>query len=79
MRLVSWNVNGLRAVLKKDFAAQFAALDADVFCVQETKMQPGQAEFTVHFQRRAQGLFRRGGVDPCAAAQRAAGYRPAGI
>ncbi len=45
MRLVSWNVNGLRAVLKKDFAAAFAAADADVFCVQETKMQPGQADF----------------------------------
>lgn len=45
MKLISWNVNGLRAALKKDFAARFAALDADVFCVQETKMQPGQAEF----------------------------------
>ncbi|MDD4850116.1 MAG: exodeoxyribonuclease III [Gemmiger sp.] len=45
MKLISWNVNGLRACLKKDFAAQFAALNADAFCVQETKMQPGQAEF----------------------------------
>lgn len=45
MKLISWNVNGLRAVLKKDFAASFAALDADVFCVQETKCQPGEADF----------------------------------
>lgn len=45
MKLVSWNVNGLRACLTHDFAASFAALDADVFSVQETKMQPGQADF----------------------------------
>ncbi len=46
MLLISWNVNGFRAVLKKGFAESFAALDADVFCLQETKMQPGQAEFS---------------------------------
>ena len=45
MKLISWNVNGLRACLTHDFAASFAALDADIFSVQETKMQPGQAEF----------------------------------
>ena len=45
MKLISWNVNGLRACLGKGFADTFAALDADVFCVQETKMQPGQADF----------------------------------
>lgn len=45
MRFISWNVNGLRAVLRKEFAAQFAALDADVFCIQETKCQPGEADF----------------------------------
>ncbi len=45
MRLISWNVNGLRACLNKGFAETFAALNADVFCVQETKMQPGQADF----------------------------------
>ncbi|WP_172136264.1 exodeoxyribonuclease III [Adlercreutzia sp. ZJ473] len=44
MRLVSWNVNGLRAVLKKDFLETFAALDADVFALQETKCQAGQVE-----------------------------------
>ena len=45
MKLVSWNVNGLRACLSHGFAESFAALDADIFCLQETKMQPGQADF----------------------------------
>lgn len=45
MKLISWNVNGLRACLTKGFAESFAALDADIFCLQETKMQPGQASF----------------------------------
>ena len=44
MKLISWNVNGLRAVVKKGFADQFAALDADVFCLQETKLQQGQID-----------------------------------
>lgn len=44
MKFVSWNVNGLRACLGKGFLETFAALDADVFCLQETKMQQGQAE-----------------------------------
>ena len=44
MKLISWNVNGLRACLGKGFLESFAALDADIFCLQETKMQPGQAE-----------------------------------
>ena len=42
MKLISWNVNGLRAVLGKNFTADFAALDADIFCLQETKLQEGQ-------------------------------------
>lgn len=45
MKFVTWNVNGLRACLKKGFEDTFRQLDADFFCVQETKMQPGQAEF----------------------------------
>ena len=44
MRLVSWNVNGLRACIKKGFAASCAVLDADVFCLQETKLQPDQLQ-----------------------------------
>ena len=45
MKFVSWNVNGFRAVLNKGFADAFAALDADIFAIQETKMQEGQADF----------------------------------
>ena len=44
MKLISWNVNGLRACLKKGFEDAFYALDADLFCLQETKVQPGQVE-----------------------------------
>lgn len=42
MKLISWNVNGLRAVLGKGFLDIFSALDADIFCLQETKLQQGQ-------------------------------------
>jgi exodeoxyribonuclease III len=42
MKLISWNVNGLRACLNKGFKEFFDAIDADVFCIQETKMQPEQ-------------------------------------
>lgn len=42
MKLVSWNVNGLRAVVGKNFMEVFQSLDADVFCLQETKLQKGQ-------------------------------------
>ena len=45
MKLVSWNVNGLRACLKKGFLDFCAFADADVICLQETKMRPEQAEF----------------------------------
>ena len=45
MKLVSWNVNGLRACLTKGFTDFFEQSGADVFCLQETKMQPGQADF----------------------------------
>ena len=45
MKLISWNVNGLRACMNKGFQDFLAASEADIFCVQETKMQKGQAEF----------------------------------
>ena len=45
MRFVTWNVNGFRAVLKKGFEDFFKSIDADIFCIQETKMQPDQADF----------------------------------
>ena len=44
MRLISWNVNGLRAVVKKGFEDLFYGLEAEVFCLQETKLQEGQIE-----------------------------------
>ena len=44
MRLVSWNVNGIRACMQKGFMDFFNEIDADIFCIQETKKQPGQLE-----------------------------------
>lgn len=45
MKLISWNVNGLRACMKKGFEEYFKETDADIFCVQETKLQEGQIDF----------------------------------
>lgn len=45
MKLVSWNVNGLRAAVQKGFKEFFQEINADIFCIQETKMQEGQFEF----------------------------------
>lgn len=47
MRLISWNVNGLRACAQKGFFEYFDTLNADWFCVQETKMHPGQLELNL--------------------------------
>ena len=44
MKLISWNVNGLRACEGKGFRDVFKTLDADFFCLQETKMQAGQLD-----------------------------------
>lgn len=44
MKLISWNVNGIRAAITKGFNVFFEKEDADIFCIQETKMQPGQAD-----------------------------------
>lgn len=44
MKLISWNVNGLRAVMGKGFMDVFNSLDADIFCLQETKLQAGQID-----------------------------------
>lgn len=43
-KLISWNVNGLRACMQKGFLDSFSALDADIFCLQETKLQAGQID-----------------------------------
>lgn len=45
MKLISWNVNGLRACMKKGFEDYFREVDAEIFCVQETKLQEGQIDF----------------------------------
>ena len=42
MKLISWNVNGLRAVITKGFEEFFKDINADIFCIQETKMQKDQ-------------------------------------
>lgn len=47
MKLISWNVNGLRAVINKGFMDFFKQIDADIFCIQETKMQEGQIELVL--------------------------------
>ncbi len=46
MRIITWNVNGFRAVLKKGFDEYFTRMDPDIFCIQETKMQPEQLEYS---------------------------------
>ena len=46
MKLISWNVNGLRAVMNKGFMDFFNQINADIFCIQETKLQEGQIDFS---------------------------------
>lgn len=46
MKMISWNVNGLRACMNKDFEKFFSETDADIFCLQETKLQEGQIDFS---------------------------------
>lgn len=47
MKFISWNVNGLRAVVNKGFQDFFETIDADFFCIQETKMQEDQIDLTI--------------------------------
>ena len=47
MKLISWNVNGIRACITKGFEDRFKELDADIFCLQETKCQQGQVELEI--------------------------------
>lgn len=47
MKLISWNVNGIRACMNKGFSDFFEKIDADIFCIQETKMQEGQADISI--------------------------------
>ena len=50
MKLISWNVNGLRACMKKGFGEFFMAQDADIFALQETKMQESQLDDSMKFK-----------------------------
>ena len=60
MKLISWNVNGIRACITKGFEDRFKELDADIFCLQETKCQQGQVELELPwFWRNPGGIFRR--------------------
>ena len=68
MKLISWNVNGIRAVMGKGFLEFAHNQDADILCVQETKMQEGQADSTAEklssvlvFSGK-EGIFRNSGV-----------------
>lgn len=45
MKMISWNVNGLRACMNKGFSEFFENVNADIFCLQETKLQNGQIDF----------------------------------
>ena len=47
MKLISWNVNGLRAAMQKGFSDFFKQADADIFCIQETKMQEDQIDISI--------------------------------
>ena len=44
MKLISWNINGFRSLMNRTLLDAFARLDADVYCLQETKLQAGQSE-----------------------------------
>ena len=60
MKIISWNVNGFRSLMNRTFLDTFAALDADVYCLQETKLQsgeggvdiPGYFQYWNHAQRK---------------------------
>ena len=59
MKLISWNVNGIRACIGKGFEESFAALDADIFCLQETKCQQGQVKLELPGGQRCFGTYFR--------------------
>ncbi|MCL2383476.1 MAG: exodeoxyribonuclease III [Oscillospiraceae bacterium] len=61
MKLISWNVNGLRSIHKKGFEEFFNEIDADVFCIQETKMQEGQLDLNfVGYSKYFNSAIRKG-------------------
>ena len=72
MKLISWNVNGIRACVTKGFMDFFNEIDADIFCIQESKMQAGQLE--IDMRGRSGWPFRH----PGSGRSTGAGRRPAG-
>ena len=75
MKLISWNVNGLRACMGKGFLDFVAAEQPDMLCLQETKMQPGQADVPLEggyreYWNSAEGILRCGAVHQNRAAER---------
>ena len=61
MKLISWNVNGLRACMGKGFNDFFCAEDADIFAVQETKLQEGQIDFAPEYPEETERFPQGGG------------------
>ena len=61
LKFISWNVNGLRAVVKKNFAEVFSQMDADFFCIQETKLQAGQIDLDLPGYRQYWDYAQRAG------------------
>ena len=56
MKLVSWNVNGIRACVKKGFEDFFKEVDADIFCIQESKCQEGQVKLGIGFDAESRNM-----------------------
>ena len=66
MKFISWNVNGLRACMQKGFLDFFKEIDADIFCLQETKLQEGQIDLNLPGYH-STGIMRRKKVIPVTA------------
>ena len=64
MKFISWNVNGLRACCGKGFEESFKTLDADFFCLQETKMQEGQLDIAFEGYRSYWNYAQKKGYSP---------------
>ena len=83
MKFISWNVNGLRACVQKGFLDFFREADADIFCVQETKLgrtdRPGDARVSSVLELCGEkGIFRDGGVHEEGAVKRLSWHRAGG-
>ena len=59
MKFISWNVNGIRACVKKGFLDFFNETDADIFCIQESKMQEGQLDLNLPGYHQNRHFYKR--------------------